>query len=132
MRSREVSGERWRGSVRNAIPVKSTVLVKTLLLPGTSVPPNVGSRKYFCASSQLMISRVSGCLEQVPCAPDCGCRFDAWEFDCSRVPLRSHGMWLGAGAPPTINAGMASVGHLSSRGEVRLAYSRFTTEYSTS
>src|SRR4051794_18805812 len=123
MRSREVSGERCRVPVKNAIPVKSTVLVKTLLLPGTSAPPNVGSRKYFCASSQLTISRVAGCREQFRCDPDGAapcCRFDTCEF-ANGVPPRSQGTWLGAGAPPTINAGIPSVGHFSSRGDVRLA-----------
>src|SRR4051794_33460725 len=132
MRSREVSGERCRVPVKNAIPVKSTVLVKTLLLPGTSAPPNVGSRKYFCASSQLRISRVSGCREQFRCDPDCCgvcCRFNVCEFADRGVPPRSHGIWLGAGGPPTIYAGMGSGGDFSSPGEVRFAYNRFINEY---
>src|SRR5436305_12888699 len=114
IRSREISGERCRASVKKAIPVRSTVLVKTLLLPGHNAAPNVGSRKYFFASSQLTDSRVSGCREQFRCDPDCPgvcCRFGACEFAASGLPPRSQGMWLGAGAPPTINAGIESPGH---------------------
>ena len=39
------------------MPVKSAVVVNTFRCPGTSAPPKVGSRKYFCASSQVMTSR---------------------------------------------------------------------------
>ena len=95
MRKRDISGERRFGSVKNAIPVRPTVLVKTLLRPRISAPPNVGSRKYFCASSQVTISRVSGCPEHGRGVPgsreldggDLGC-----EIGRSAVPFRSHGM----------------------------------------
>src|SRR5882724_5720334 len=105
-RSREISGERRRSWVRNAIPVKLTVLVKTLLRSGTRAPPNVGSRKYFCASSQVTISRVSG-----PCWQGRGA------VDCER----SQGMRLGGGAPPTISEGIPSGGHFSGSEDTRFA-----------
>ena len=50
-------GEALRGWVRNAMPEKSTELSNTLRWLGTSAPPNVGLKKYFCAMVQVIISR---------------------------------------------------------------------------
>src|SRR5437879_4956568 len=67
MRSREMSGERRRGLVRNANAVKSTVEVKTFRCPLTNAPPKVVSRKYFCASSQVTRERAGGVTGQSVC-----------------------------------------------------------------
>src|SRR5437016_10696162 len=106
IRKREISGESRRASVRNAIPVRSTVLVSALRRPGTNAPPKVGSRKYFCASSQVMISRVDGPGWQGRWAVACEC---------------SQGMWLGGGAPPIMSAGIPSEGHFSGSEDVLFA-----------
>ena len=42
------------------MPVRSAVVVNTLRWPGINAPPNVGSRKYFCPSSQVATSRTTG------------------------------------------------------------------------
>src|SRR5882724_10233501 len=60
MRRREIKGDRCRGLVRKAMPVRSAVVVKTLRRPSTSAPPKVGSIKYFCPSSQITSSRADG------------------------------------------------------------------------
>src|ERR1051326_2315512 len=60
IRIREMIGENRRGSVRNAIPVNSTVVVNTLRLPFTSELPKYGSKKYFCAISHENTSRACG------------------------------------------------------------------------
>src|ERR1043166_5396738 len=53
MRKRDTMGEKLRGSVRKAIPVKFAVVVKTLRAPSTTARPNVGSAKYFIFTSQV-------------------------------------------------------------------------------
>src|SRR5581483_2780139 len=59
IRRREMTGEKVRGSVRKAMPVKSAVVVKTLRRPLTSAPPKVLSKKAFWPTSQRMISRAA-------------------------------------------------------------------------
>src|SRR5689334_721928 len=50
---RETMGENLRGSVRKAIPAKSTVVVNTLRRPFTIASPKLGSKKYFCFNSHV-------------------------------------------------------------------------------
>src|SRR5260370_3968812 len=57
-RSREISGEISRGSVRNAIPERFNVVSKILRRLVITAPPNFGSKKYFCVSRQLIHSRL--------------------------------------------------------------------------
>src|ERR1017187_7186566 len=57
MVSREMTGEAFRGWVRNAIPLKSTELSNTLRWLGTSAPPKVGLKKSFWAMVQVTSSR---------------------------------------------------------------------------
>src|ERR1019366_4138230 len=58
-RSREVTGEMLRGPVRKAMPEKSRVVPRMLRGPLVSTaPPKLGSRKYFCATRQLIHSRL--------------------------------------------------------------------------
>src|SRR5215468_9305365 len=45
--SREISGERCRGSVRKAMPEKSAVVVSTLRRPLTMAPPKLRVEKIF-------------------------------------------------------------------------------------
>ena len=59
-RSREVMGDRLRGPVRKATPLRSSVESKTLRRPGMSAPPKLGSMKNFCAICQLAHSRGCG------------------------------------------------------------------------
>ena len=59
--------EKRRGSVRKAMPVKSVVVVKALRRPDTSALPKVGSKKYFCATSQEKISRAKAGPGRHPC-----------------------------------------------------------------
>src|SRR5579863_3493299 len=111
-----MSGERWRGAVRNEMPDKSTVLVKTctlqdcaghaaLLVADTS-PPKFGSRKYFCAISQVTISRT--------CDP-------VSHGASARSLCRSHGMWLGTGAPPMNKDGIPGFPQSSGCVDLRFA-----------
>src|SRR5438270_7430693 len=53
MRKFETTGEKRRGSVTKAIPVKFTVVVKTLRAPFWMAPPKLGSKKYFILTSQV-------------------------------------------------------------------------------
>src|ERR1700719_3073858 len=99
-------GERRRGEVKNEVPVKSTVLVKTLLRPDTTAPPKVGSTKYFCASSQVTISRTGDPLSQGASAG---------------ALCRPHGIRLGTGAPPINREGIPGLPQSSDCPEVRFA-----------
>src|SRR4030081_2975706 len=60
-----MSGERCRGLVKNAKAVKSIVVVNTFRCPLTNAPPKLVSRKYFCASSQLISERAGGVAGQL-------------------------------------------------------------------
>src|SRR6266567_618409 len=51
MRKRETIGEDRRGSVKKAMPEKSAVVVSTVRRPFRA-PPKLGSKKYFCFTSQ--------------------------------------------------------------------------------
>src|SRR5438270_12599718 len=53
MRKRETTGEKRRGSVTKAMPVRFAVVVKTLRVPLTMAPPKLGSAKYFILTSQV-------------------------------------------------------------------------------
>src|SRR5215471_14016430 len=110
-------GEKRRASVKKEIPEKSAVVVKTLRIPETSAPPNVGSKKYFCFSSQVItsfacgvVSQGVGCGAMSPCqgAPACGT------------------------AAPTAREGMVGSSQSFDEGCIFFAYRRFTTEYSIS
>src|SRR5215467_5078770 len=107
-RRREIRGEKRRrlGPVRNAIPVKSILEVKTFLAPSCSPPPKVGSKKYFCANSKVMISRAGGIL---------------WQgFSPVGIP-RCQGIGFRAPGLPTVNEGIPSGPQFSGRPELRLA-----------
>src|SRR5260221_2718044 len=52
-RRRETTGEKRRGSVMKAIPLKSAEVVSTLRVPFTIAPPKLGSAKYFILTSQV-------------------------------------------------------------------------------
>ena len=56
-RRREMMGERLRGAVRKATPLRSRVESKTLRRLGMRAPPKLGSMKNFCAICQLAHSR---------------------------------------------------------------------------
>src|ERR1700734_4040354 len=99
-----MSGERCRGAVKNVVPVKAGVLVKTLLCPVTTAAPKVGSIKYFWASSQVTTSRACGSVLQ-----------GAWVVSLGRC----HGIRLATGAPPINRAGIAGFSQSSVRPEVR-------------
>src|SRR5207237_10903163 len=107
-RSQEKSVEKRRRleSVRNAIPVKSAVEVKTFRATSRSAPPKVGSIKYFCANSQLTISRIRGIL---------------WQgFSPTGTP-RSQGIGFRAPGLPTVSEGIPSGPQSSRWPELRLA-----------
>src|ERR1051326_4585951 len=53
MRKRETTGEKRRGSVTKAMPLKLAVVVNTLRVPFTTAPPKLGSAKYFILTSQV-------------------------------------------------------------------------------
>ncbi len=116
-RSRETSGERCRGRVRNAIPVRSAVVVNTFRCPESNAPPNVGSRKYFCATSQVATSRTCGPAR-------------TWG-DLPPGSVCCQGMIDSGAGPPTVRAFMM-VSQSSGFPELRLAYRRVTKPYSTS
>src|SRR5580658_1132027 len=63
-RTREMRGEKLRGWVRKATPVRSRVESKTLRRLGRMAPPKSGSKKNFCAICQLAHSR--GLAGQLP------------------------------------------------------------------
>jgi len=88
------------------MPVKSTVVVKTLRCPGTRAPPKVGSRKYFWASSQVMTSRTCGSFTQDTAFGS------GW---------RSQGMRLSTAGRPIMSEDIPLTSQSSDLVEVRLA-----------
>src|ERR1039457_2846498 len=82
-----MSGAKRRAESRNAMPVKSAVVVNTFRCPTTRACPNVESKKYFCPISQLKISRGP---EAQACAPGFG--------------GTSHGTAPTCGAPPMVSS----------------------------
>src|ERR1035441_9704319 len=113
MRSREMSGAKRRAESRNAMPVKSAVVVNTFRCPATRAFPNVESKKYFCPISQLKISRG-------PEAQACASGFGG----------TSHGTAPTCGAPPIVSVLMPCAAQSLALGSRGLAYRRFTSEYS--